>query len=120
MRCLFELNQQLFRGFSECDEPNFTFRSAPCNFYSGTKALAEEAVSKLGQSYIWRFQNPFNEVDKLPNLFSKRNAIQKCTIIWVRFRSLTIPCGPVLIVGAARSLWYLQCCEPGAVTTRQM
>src|SRR5450432_597476 len=33
-----------FCGFTEWDEPNFSFRHAPCSFYSGTKALAEEAI----------------------------------------------------------------------------
>jgi len=32
MRCLFDLNPGLFYGFTERDEPNFSFRSAPCNF----------------------------------------------------------------------------------------
>ena len=41
-------------GFSEQDEPNFSFRRQPCNFYSGSKALAEEVIRGVGQNYIWR------------------------------------------------------------------
>lgn len=48
-------------GYTEWDEPNFAFRHAPCNFYSGTKALAEEAIRDLGQVYIWRPGMPFDE-----------------------------------------------------------
>src|SRR6266702_1805075 len=46
-----EENPAALRGFSETDEPNFTFRQPPCSFYSGTKALAEEAIAGLGQNY---------------------------------------------------------------------
>src|SRR5438552_13594602 len=40
---LFAQHPERFRGFTEFDEPNFSFRALPCSFYSGTKALAEEA-----------------------------------------------------------------------------
>ncbi|MFO1477583.1 MAG: sugar nucleotide-binding protein [Verrucomicrobiota bacterium] len=48
-------------GFTEGDEPNFSFRHAPCSFYSGTKALAEEALEGRGRIYVWRPGLPFNE-----------------------------------------------------------
>ncbi len=48
-------------GFNEWDEPNFSFRNTPSNFYSGTKALAEEAIQEIGPCYIWRPGVPFNE-----------------------------------------------------------
>jgi dTDP-4-dehydrorhamnose reductase len=41
-------------GFTETDTPNFSFRDLPCSFYSGTKALGEEAMAGIGQSYVWR------------------------------------------------------------------
>lgn len=121
MRCLFELNPQLFRGFTERDEPNFSFRSAPCNFYSGTKALAEEAVSKMGQNYIWRLQNPFNEIDRLPNLFSKLQRYSKVYDHVSSFSHLDDS------VRACLDLWERNApygtynvANPGAVTTRQI
>ena len=55
-------------GYTEWDEPNFAFRHAPCNFYSGTKALAEEAIRGLGEVYIWRPGMPFNERSEPRNL----------------------------------------------------
>ncbi|MGA2173999.1 MAG: sugar nucleotide-binding protein [Verrucomicrobiota bacterium] len=68
---LFETHPERFRGFTEWDEPNFSFRSAPCDFHSGTRALAEEAIRDLGQSYIWRLRQPFNERDEPCNWLSQ-------------------------------------------------
>ncbi|MGH7941655.1 MAG: SDR family oxidoreductase [Limisphaerales bacterium] len=59
------------RGFTETDTPNFTFRDLPCSFYSGTKALAEEAIFGIGKSYIWRLRIPFDEFDNARNYLSK-------------------------------------------------
>ena len=58
-------------GFTETDVPNFTFRQPPCSFYSGSKALGEEAIAGIGQSYIWRLRIPFDEVDNARNYLSK-------------------------------------------------
>ena len=58
-------------GFTETDAPNFTFRDPPCSFYSGTKALGEEAIAGVGQSYIWRLRIPFDEFDNARNYLSK-------------------------------------------------
>jgi dTDP-4-dehydrorhamnose reductase len=60
-----------FNGFTETDEPNFTFRRPPCSFYSGSKALGEEAVQGVGQNYIWRLRIPFEHVDSPRNYLSK-------------------------------------------------
>ncbi len=60
-----------FCGFSELDEPNFSFRHPPCDFYSGTKALAEEAIREIGESFTWRLREPFNERDDSCNLFAR-------------------------------------------------
>jgi dTDP-4-dehydrorhamnose reductase len=58
---LFDSQPESFHGFTELDEPNFSFQNPSCYFYSGTKALAEEAIRDIGQSYIWRLRRPFNE-----------------------------------------------------------
>lgn len=68
---LFGAHPENFRGFTELDEPNFSFHSAPCDFFSGTKALAEEAIRDLGQCYIWRLRLPFNERDETCNWLSR-------------------------------------------------
>lgn len=59
------------RGFVESDPPNFSFRDGPCSFYSGTKALAEEALAGFENLYIWRLRIPFDEVDNPRNFLSK-------------------------------------------------
>ena len=59
------------RGFTETDPPNFSFRDPPCSFYSGTKALGEEAIAGIGQSYVWRLRIPFDEFDSVRNYLSK-------------------------------------------------
>lgn len=59
------------RGFTEEDPPNFSFRSPPCSFYSGTKALGEEAVVGIGESYVWRLRIPFDGQDGPRNYLSK-------------------------------------------------
>ena len=43
LRALVEKSPESVRGFTETDVPNFSFRDLPCSFYSGTKALCEEA-----------------------------------------------------------------------------
>jgi dTDP-4-dehydrorhamnose reductase len=59
------------QGFTEEDTPNFSFRSPPCSFYSGTKALGEEAMLGIGESYIWRLRIPFDRHDGARNYLSK-------------------------------------------------
>ena len=66
-----EKSPEKIQGFTETDTPNFSFRDLPCSFYSGTKALAEEAISGVGHSYIWRLRIPFDEFDNARNYLSK-------------------------------------------------
>jgi dTDP-4-dehydrorhamnose reductase len=71
LRKLFGNAPDQFRGFAETDPPNFSFRSPPCSFYSGTKALAEEALESLDGGYIWRLRIPFDEFDNSRNYLTK-------------------------------------------------
>src|SRR5208282_2036906 len=64
-------------GYTETDAPNFSFRDLPCSFYSGTKALGEEAIAGIGQSYIWRLRIPFDEFDSARNYLSKMQRYPK-------------------------------------------
>ncbi|HTB80499.1 MAG TPA: sugar nucleotide-binding protein [Opitutaceae bacterium] len=59
------------KGFTENDPPNFTFRSPPCSFYSGTKALGEEVLAGQPNVYIWRLRIPFDHVDNPRNYLTK-------------------------------------------------
>jgi UDP-glucose 4,6-dehydratase len=67
---LFAAHPETFCGFSELDEPNFSFKDPSWSFYSGTKALAEEAI-RNHKCYIWRFRFPFNEQDEPLNFLSQ-------------------------------------------------
>jgi len=58
-------------GFTEEDEPNFTFKQNNCSFYSGTKALAEKNIITYPKHYIWRLRIPFEENDNSRNYISK-------------------------------------------------
>jgi dTDP-4-dehydrorhamnose reductase len=69
--CIFSGARADGSGFTEEDEPNFTFRRGPCSFYSGTKALGEEVLAGAPQVYIWRLRIPFNEVDNPRNYLTK-------------------------------------------------
>jgi len=108
-------------GFTEWDEPNFSFRHAPCNFYSGTKALAEEAIRGVGQSYIWRPRMLFNECDEARNMLSK---LQHYTRVYDNVNSIS---HLDEFVRACLELWERQApfgiynvVNPGAVTTRRI
>jgi len=65
------------RGFTELDEPNFSFRATPCNFFSGTVALAEEAIRGIGRNYIWRLGQPFNEHGEPENFLQQIQTAEK-------------------------------------------
>jgi len=74
------------QGFTEEDAPNFSFRSPPCSFYSGTKALGEEAALGIGESYIWRLRIPFDGHDSVRNYLTK---IQRYTKVYNNVNSIS-------------------------------
>ena len=69
--CIYSGRKSDGGGWTEEDEPNFSFRDGPCSFYSGTKALGEEVLKDAKNCYIWRLRIPFNEE------ISPRNYLQK-------------------------------------------
>jgi UDP-glucose 4,6-dehydratase len=69
--CIYSGRRSDGKGWTEDDSPNFSFRSAPCSFYSGSKALGEEVLEGAENCYIWRLRIPFNEER------SPRNYLQK-------------------------------------------
>lgn len=69
--CIYTGARQDGSGFTEEDEPNFTFRQNNCSFYSGTKALGEEILAGRPKHYIWRLRIPFNHEDGPRNYLSK-------------------------------------------------
>ena len=112
---------EAIQGFAETDPPNFSFRDQPCSFYSGSKALGEEAVAGLGQSYIWRLRIPFDETDNPRNYLSK---IQNYPRVYDNVNSISHRTD---FVRACLDLWSLRApfgtyniTNPGFVTTRQV
>ena len=58
--CIYSGSRPDGKGWREEDEPNFSFRSPPCSFYSGTKALGEEVLEGSDGCFIWRMRIPFD------------------------------------------------------------
>jgi dTDP-4-dehydrorhamnose reductase len=118
---LFTHQPERFYGFTETDEPTFSFRSPPCSFYSGTKALAEEALRGFNQCYIWRLRIPFDEFDHPRNYLSK---IQAYPRVYDTVNSLSHRGD---FIRACLDLWdrraptgIYNVTNPGAVRTRQV
>jgi dTDP-4-dehydrorhamnose reductase len=69
--CIFSGDGPGGDGFTELDEPNFTFRTNNCSFYSGTKGLGEEVLAGHPNVFIWRLRIPFESVDNPRNYLTK-------------------------------------------------
>lgn len=69
--CIYTGRHEDGAGFTEEDEPNFSFRTNNCSFYSGAKALGEEVLEGAENCYIWRLRIPFNHVNSPRNYLSK-------------------------------------------------
>jgi dTDP-4-dehydrorhamnose reductase len=121
LRALVEKSPQAIHGFTETDTPNFSFRDGPCSFYSGSKALGEEAIAGIGQSYVWRLRIPFDEFDNARNYLSKVQRYQK---VYDNINSISHRAD---FVKACLDLWELgapfgtyNVTNPGFVTTRHV
>jgi dTDP-4-dehydrorhamnose reductase len=121
LRSLVEKSPEQVHGFTEADAPNFSFRDPPCSFYSGTKALGEEAITGIGQSYIWRLRIPFDEFDSARNYLSK---VQRYAKAYDNVNSISHRAD---YVRACLDLWEKRApfgiynvTNPGFITTRQV
>jgi dTDP-4-dehydrorhamnose reductase len=121
IRRLFDTQPERFGGFVESDEPNFTFRSPPCSFYSGTKALAEEALRWFDQGYLWRPRLIFDEFDHPRNLLSR---IQRYPRVHDTVNSLShrgdFVCACLDLWERGAPFGTYNVVNPGAVTGRQL
>ena len=121
MRSLVEKNPSAIHGFTETDTPNFSFRDGPCSFYSGTKALGEEAIAHTSECYVWRLRIPFDEFDSPRNYLSK---VQRYSKVYDNVNSISHRAD---YARACLDLWYLRApfgiynvTNPGFVTTRHV
>ena len=58
-------------GYTEEDEPNFSFKHNNCSFYSGVKAVAEAYLKRDPRCYVARLRIPFDENDGPRNYITK-------------------------------------------------
>lgn len=121
LRRIVEQSPERIRGFTEEDTPNFSFRDGPCSFYSGTKALGEEAILNIGQNYVWRLRIPFDEFDSPRNYLSK---VQRYSKVYDNVNSIS---HRLDYVRACLDTWELRApfgiynvTNPGFVTTRHV
>ena len=121
LHALAEQKSPVIHGFVESDTPNFTFRDGPCSFYSGSKALGEEAMTGIGRSYIWRLRIPFDEFDSKRNYLSK---VQRYPKVYENVNSISHRAD---FVKACLDTWELRApfgiynvTNPGYVTTRHV
>ena len=73
-------------GYTEEDEPNFSFRYNNCSFYSGVKALAEACLREDARCYVARLRIPFDENDGPRNYITKLLRYSK---IYENFNSIS-------------------------------
>ena len=121
LRALVAQAPEKIHGFTETDVPNFSFRDQPCSFYSGTKALGEEVIENIGQSYVWRLRIPFDEFDNKRNYLSK---VQRYAKVYDNVNSIS---HREDYVKACLDTWELRApfgiynvTNPGFVTTRHV
>ena len=121
VRALFLRSPERFRGYTEDEVPNFSFRYPPCSFHNGTKVLAEEAISGVGQNYIWRLRIPFDEFDSPRNALTK---LQKYPKVYENVNSFSHRGD---FVRACLDLWERRAAfgiynvtNPGGISTRQI
>jgi dTDP-4-dehydrorhamnose reductase len=121
LRALVERSPASIHGFTEADAPNFSFRDEPCSFYSGTKALGEEAIRGVGRGYVWRLRIPFDEFDSPRNYLSK---IQRYAKVYDNVNSIShrrdfaAACLDLWLKRAPFGIYNVT--NPGFVTTRQV
>ena len=121
VRELFLRSPERFKGYSEDEVPNFSFRHPPCSFHNGTKVLAEEAIAGVGQNYIWRLRIPFDEFDSPRNALTK---LQKYPKVYENLNSFSHRGD---FVRACLDLWERRAAfgiynvtNPGAISTRKI
>jgi dTDP-4-dehydrorhamnose reductase len=121
VQALWQHHPSVLRGYTEVDPPNFSFRAPPCSFYSGTKALGEEAIADVGQTYLWRLRIPFDEWDNGRNYLTK---VQRYSKVYDNVNSLSHRGD---FVCACLDLWERRApfgiynlTNPGFITTRQV
>lgn len=134
--CIFSGRREDGEGFREDDVPNFSFRQNNCSFYSGSKALGEEALgygavrqadgslkwqTESPDCWIWRLRMPFSEEREPRNYLSKVLSYERLLDVensLVHFRDFVGAGLQLFERGAEFGIYNLV--NPGAVTTRRV
>ncbi len=118
--CIYSGTRADGSGLTEEDAPNFSFRSPPCSFYAGTKALGEELLAGA-DCYIWRLRLPLMSEDHPRNYLTK---IMRYARLHDAVNSLS---RLDHFVTATLALWEKQAAfgiynvtHPGAISTREV
>ncbi len=119
--CIFSGEGPGEKGFTEKDEPNFTFHQKRCSFYSGTKGLGEEVLAGHPSLFVWRLRIPFESVDNPRNYLTKLMRYQRLLDVTNSITELGE------FVEATLSCWTervpfgtYNVTNPGKVTTREV
>jgi dTDP-4-dehydrorhamnose reductase len=108
-------------GWLETDSPNFSFRSPPCSFYSGTKALGEEVLYGASDCYVWRLRIPFNHENTSRNYLRKLlnyDRLHEAENSVSHLDEFVEACLDCFEKGLEYGIYNMT--NPGAVTTRQV
>ena len=121
LRRFFTEHPENFLGFNELDEPNCCFRSPPCSYLAGTKALAEEWLRGQDGVFIWRAGIPFDESEAADNLLQK---LQKWAKVLDRVTTLShlhdFVNGCLGLIERNASFGTYNVTNRDAITTREM
>lgn len=121
VRRLFAREPENFLGFNELDPPNSCFRSPPCSYNAGTKALAEEWLADRDGVYIWRTGMPFSNTDNGSNILSQlmsRDRVFDDFIALSHVHDFARACLQLLERHAPFGTYNVV--NPGALTTREI
>lgn len=119
--CIFTGERPGGGGFTEEDDPNFTFRRNNCSFYSGCKALGEEILEGAERCWQWRLRIPFNHVDSPRNYISKLLRYERlldATNSLSHLDQFADACVDCVLRECDYGIWNLT--NPGFVTARQV
>ena len=121
MRRLFASHPENFLGFTELDEPNFCFRSPPCTYNAGPKALADEWLAGREGVYIWRAGAPFDDSEEPANLLNQAFRNRKMLDHFVAVSHLAEFAKVCLnLLDRHAPFGTYNVTNPGTITTRQI
>jgi dTDP-4-dehydrorhamnose reductase len=108
------------RAFADGDIPNATLENG-ASFYSGTLAATEKALLQFPDTYLWRFNVPFEERDHPRNFLTKLQTFPRLRQAWnslTHLRDAVTACIQVWnsdLPGGAYNL-----VNPGYMSTREV